>query len=164
MLMAPDARRHVLTAARPGDASGIARLLRRCAPATIPVPESEIRRRHDEFVVVREEQKVIATAALRRVDGRSDELRSLAVDPGYRGQGLGERLVACLSGNADRRGRRLLCVTLYPDFFRRQGFSGGRLSSLPAKSQRGARVNGRPRVAMVKEPEAAEPPAEEAVA
>jgi amino-acid N-acetyltransferase len=133
--------------ALPQDTPDIARLLRRCAPETIAVPEAEIRRRWNRYLVVRAEGiGVVATAAVHVLDAGRCELRSLAVDPRWRGHGLGARLVRGVVRRA--RGRHVVCVTIRPAFFERLGFRPVPLDAAPERPDRSDRVAGRTRVAM----------------
>ncbi|WP_019135881.1 amino-acid N-acetyltransferase [Cellulomonas massiliensis] len=51
------------------------------------------------------------------------EIRTLAVDPALRGQGVGHALLDALVGRARRLGlRRLFCLTFEVDFFTAHGF------------------------------------------
>jgi amino-acid N-acetyltransferase len=137
--------------AGPADAYGIAALLRRCAPETVVVPEREIRRHCSRYVVVRDEELgIVASAAVHELSPGVSELRSLAVDPRSRGRGLGPGLVRRIARVMQRRGYRLLCVTLRPRFFERFGFRRIPLDAIPRKGNRPAIVAGRPRVAMIR--------------
>lgn len=143
------------------DARGIAALLRRCAPETVAVPEREVLRDIRRYVVVRDEELgVVASAAVHPVSSGVSELRSLAVDPRCRGAGFGPGLVRRIARVMQRRGHRLLCVTLRPRFFARFGFRRIPLDRLPRKENRPVFVNGRPRIAMIRSPDAAPLPAE----
>jgi N-acetylglutamate synthase-like GNAT family acetyltransferase len=73
--------------------------------------------------VVRDGAAIVATAAL-EVRGRDAILRSVAVDPDWRGQRLGERIVShaiAAAREADLRALYLLTETA-ADFFPRFGF------------------------------------------
>lgn len=131
------------------DAPSIAGLVKASEPETIPVSVEEIRRRVSQYEVVRHPVfGVVGTAALHRIGPGRCELRSVAVDRTWQGKGLGSWLVRRAIRRAQEEGRTLFCVTLRADFFRRLGFERISLASLPRKSDRGPRVNGRPRVAM----------------
>lgn len=135
--------------AHPRDARPIAGLLRASAPDCIPQPRASIAARLGEYEVVRDARgRVRACAAVRQLDDRRAELRGLAVGRGCRGLGLGRTLVERAVLRASLSGLQLVCVTLSPDFFSRCGFSEIPLSLVPAKPGRGARTDGRPRVAM----------------
>jgi hypothetical protein len=57
----------------------------------------------------------------------------------------------------------VLCVTLEPRFFVRLGFRPVPLAALPAKPERAAVVDGRPRVALAWDPPSAPAPVPAAV-
>jgi len=138
------------------DARGIAALLRRCAPETVALPEREIRRHVNRYVVVRDEELgVVASAAVHELSPGVSELRSLAVDPRCRGRGLGPGIVGRVARVMERRGYRLVCVTLRPRFFERLGFRRIPLDAIPRKGNRPSTVAGRPRVALIRRTDAA---------
>src|SRR5262249_48062860 len=66
---------------------------------------------------------VIGFAALEIYSTKLAELRSLAVDPGDQGRGIGRRLVeACLDLARSRRVFEVMAVTSTEEFFQRCGF------------------------------------------
>ena len=135
--------------ATPADVPRIARLLRECAPETIPVDPETLREQWRSFHVVRAPgYGVIAAAAVFPIEDGRCELRSVAVDDAWRGHGLGAKLVRRAMLRALAAGRQLVCVTLEPGFFERLGFFEIPLDFLPDKPERGQAVDGRPRVAM----------------
>lgn len=145
--------------ASPADARGIAALLRRCAPETVEVPAHEIRRHWNRYVVVHDDRLgIVASAAVHELSPGVSELRSLAVDPRCRGCGLGPSVVRRVAREMQRRGHRLLCVTLRPRFFAHFGFRRIPLDAIPRKRNRAAAVAGRPRVAMIRWADAAPVP------
>ena len=138
----------MVATARRGDAYAIAELLDAQAPATLPVPADEIRRRIRSYRVIRQDGRVVACAARMPLGSDRFEMRSVAVDPDAGGQGLGTKLVAALQREASFRGRRLVCVTLQPGFFERLGFEAVPLDEIPPKAARADHPVDRPRVAM----------------
>ena len=77
---------------------------------------------------------ILGFGALRRYSPRLAEIRSLVVDDGRRGRGLGRRLVGHLLDEARREGlRRVFVLTRAPDFFERLGFLRVPRESLPEK-------------------------------
>lgn len=131
------------------DAPGIVRLIEATAPDTVRVDEAEVRRHITGYLVVRHRQAgVVATAALRPIDEGRVELRSVAVDEGWRGCGLGGRLVRRAIVIAATAGQKLVCVTLRPSFFEQFGFREVPLESVPEKAYREDEIGGRRRVAM----------------
>jgi N-acetylglutamate synthase-like GNAT family acetyltransferase len=76
-----------------------------------------------DFRVARDGPRLAGCGALQLVDASLAEIRSVALDPAYRGHGLGRRIVTALVADAGRlRVPRLFCLTRRADFFARQGF------------------------------------------
>jgi amino-acid N-acetyltransferase len=114
--------------ARPHDLAAALDLLRRCDLA-----EHDVAERWGHYFVVREDDgRVVAVAGL-EVHGADGLLRGVAVDPDYRGQGLGGALVEA----AMARARLLelqevfLLTTTARDYFARLGFSERRREAAP---------------------------------
>jgi N-acetylglutamate synthase-like GNAT family acetyltransferase len=87
-------------------------------------------RTHDEltelvrtgFVAVKQD-RIIGFAALEVYSPKFAELRSLAVEPGEQGRGVGRQLVAaCLELAERRRIFEVMAITSTDEFFRRCGF------------------------------------------
>jgi amino-acid N-acetyltransferase len=74
-------------------------------------------------LVAREGDRVVGSAAVERY-GDAGLLRSVAVDPAHRGQGLGARLVGAALEHARQHGLQsvYLLTTTAPDYFPRFGF------------------------------------------
>jgi amino-acid N-acetyltransferase len=97
---------------------------------------------HDFFVAEsgpaspsRDERKFEGCAALAVLTRELGEVRSLAVRPGTERRGMGRALVDACVGEARRLGlRRLMALTLVPEFFERCGFTLVSLGRLPEKS------------------------------
>ncbi len=121
-------------AARPDDVFVVAGLVRGARPGCVPVSPREVLDHLGGCEVVADRRgRVVATASLRSLaDGRL-ELRGLAVEPRWRGRGLGRRLVARAMVRAVRRGRTLVCVTRSPSFFAALGFEPIPLAAVPPK-------------------------------
>lgn len=67
--------------------------------------------------------QIVGFAALEIYSEKFSELRSLAVDPAYQGQGIGRRLVqACLDLAKQRNVFEVMAITSTDEFFRRCGF------------------------------------------
>jgi amino-acid N-acetyltransferase len=100
----------------------------------LPRPLSEIYEHLRDFFVVREEQQVVACAALHIMWEDLAEIRSLAVMEGNQEQGMGLVLVnACLT-EARRLGiRTVFALTQQPAFFEKAGFRQADVMSLPRK-------------------------------
>jgi amino-acid N-acetyltransferase len=76
-----------------------------------------------EFVVLTDGASIVGCGALQIVDAHLAEIRSLAVRPESRGEGLGGRIVAALVERARERGiHRVFCLTRKVDFFAHHGF------------------------------------------
>ena len=77
-----------------------------------------------EFQVAQDgEGRVIGCGAVHVLWEDLGEIRTLAVDPRWRGHGVGRVLLASLLDQARDYGlRRLFCLTFEIDFFRRHGF------------------------------------------
>ena len=77
------------------------------------------------FVAVQpgENGRVVGCGALHVLWADLAEVRTLAVDPGVRGLGVGHQLLERLLGQADRLGvTRVFCLTFETAFFARHGF------------------------------------------
>jgi amino-acid N-acetyltransferase len=107
-------------AARPHDLAGAIELLGRCE-----LPAEGVAERFGHYFVVREDDgRVVGLAGL-EVHGEDGLLRSVAVDPDYRGLGLAAALVAAVFERVHRlelRGVYLLTTTAR-DYFARHGFA-----------------------------------------
>ncbi len=76
------------------------------------------------FFVAEHRGKIVGCCALQVYSRRLAEVRSLAVQPDYSGQGIAARLVdACRKRGGERRVKQLLAVTSEPAFFERRGFT-----------------------------------------
>ena len=83
------------------------------------LPVSGIRAIQNEFVVAREGEKVIAAGAIER-HGPDGLLRSLVVDPEFRGKGMGILIVETLLSSVDSD--LYLLTETAASFFERFGF------------------------------------------
>src|SRR5512136_707965 len=107
-------------AARPHDLQGALDLLGRSELA-----DRDVARGWGHYFVVREDDgRVVAVAGL-EVHGEDGLLRSVAVDPDYRGQGLAASLVEAAMERAKQvRVRAVyLLTTTARDYFARHGFA-----------------------------------------
>ena len=104
--------------ARSDDLAAIESLLERSQ-----LPRAEIERHLGAAVVARDGTRIVACAAV-EVYGPSGLLRSVAVDPDRRGQGLGIRVTDAALALARRRGVRYayLLPETATEFFPRFGF------------------------------------------
>jgi N-acetylglutamate synthase-like GNAT family acetyltransferase len=107
----------------------------------LPRAEEEIRRNIGHFLVQEERQQIIGCLSLESYGADLAEIRSVAVRPERRGEGLGASLVQFALREARRRGiARVFAVTHAPQFFEQQGFVAGSRHSLTEKIERDCRV------------------------
>ncbi|MGB9606050.1 MAG: GNAT family N-acetyltransferase, partial [Bryobacteraceae bacterium] len=88
------------------DIPGLLRLINGYAARGIMLPRTELELAENlrDFTVIREGEKVIACGALHIYSPDSGEIRSLAVEAGAQGCGLGRALVAALESEARQLG------------------------------------------------------------
>jgi amino-acid N-acetyltransferase len=86
------------------------------------------------FTVAVKDGKVVGTVGLHILWKDLAEVRSLAVDPGYQGQGIGRKLVERAIWEAEQLGvEQVLSLTYQTDFFRKLNFHIVDRDSLPHK-------------------------------
>jgi amino-acid N-acetyltransferase len=89
----------------------------------LPRTEASVHRTMDDWLVVVDGPHVAACGSLVPLTGTLVEIRSLAVDEAYQGQGLGGQLVLALVELARAREYEQVCaLTLRENFFVRLGF------------------------------------------
>lgn len=102
----------------------------------LPRTEGEIYETIRDFVVVRDPngRRLLAAGAL-HVEWRDlAEIKSLVVDPGTQGKGLGRIVVdACLEEAVDMGLKTVFALTTTPAFFERLGFRISGVSAFPRK-------------------------------
>lgn len=87
-----------------------------------------------DFVVYVDDGKVVGMCALQISWDNLAEIRSLAVDDGYQGKGIGRALVeTCLSEAKEFKIHQVFTLTYEDDFFRRLGFYDIDKKELPHK-------------------------------
>jgi amino-acid N-acetyltransferase len=85
--------------------------------------------------------RLVGSGALQLVSETLAEIRSLAVDPAWRGAGLGSRLVRALLDDARQLGvERVFCLTRRADFFARHGFAVAPIARYPDKIWNDCRI------------------------
>ncbi len=85
--------------------------------------------------VVADDEGFVGCGALATLTSDLAELRSLAVEPGATGRGLGKAIVeVCIQRARERGLRRVFALTLVPEFFAACGFTLTSLGRLPEKS------------------------------
>ena len=90
----------------------------------LPRGTAELRKFIRSFFVAEEDGCVVGTAALEIYSKKLSEVRSLAVEHGYKGRGIGAALVgACLKRARSRKVAQVMAVTSTEKFFEKQGFS-----------------------------------------
>ncbi|MGH3327185.1 MAG: amino-acid N-acetyltransferase [Streptomycetales bacterium] len=113
--------------ARTSDVRTIRRLVDTYAPTRVLLSKATVTLYEDvqEFWVADGPNgEIIGCGALHVMWEDLAEVRTLAVDPDYRGQRVGGRLLSTLLAAARRLGvRRIFCLTFEVDFFQRHGFS-----------------------------------------
>jgi N-acetylglutamate synthase-like GNAT family acetyltransferase len=107
----------------------------------LPRAAEEIRANIGHFIVQEQNSRVLSCLSLESYSADLAEIRSIAVDPENRGQGLGARLIVSALAEARRRGiARVFAVTRAPKFFERQGFAAATRHSLAEKIERDCRT------------------------
>jgi len=100
----------------------------------LPRPLSELYENIRDFFVIRQDDKVIACAALHISWSDLAEVKSLAVAEGSQEQGIGARLVeACLNEAKGLGIPTVFCLTYQYTFFEKLGFSQIDKMELPRK-------------------------------
>jgi len=97
-------------------------------------PLAEVYENLQTFWVVELDGVVVGCCALEIIWSDLAEIKSLAVDPDHRGQGVGSLLVTTAIDQARDLGvQRVFALTLEPSFFERLGFDAVAKESLPMK-------------------------------
>jgi amino-acid N-acetyltransferase len=129
--------------AKISDAAAIHALIAHYAARGLLLPRDaeEIRANIGHFIVQEESRRLISCLSLESYGADFAEIRSIAVHPENRGQGLGARLIASALNEARRCGiARVFAVTHAPKFFERQGFIAAARQSLAEKIERDCRA------------------------
>lgn len=86
------------------------------------------------FFVAEESGKIIGVGALAVIWNDIAEMRTVAVDPGHHGKGIGREIVDALIDDAKvLEIPRVFCLTYQPGFFKKMGFVDVEKSELPHK-------------------------------
>lgn len=100
----------------------------------LPRSEGDIYRSLRDFLVIREENRVIACGSLMIFTAELGEIRSLAVSPDSKNSGLGKCMVIHIEQQARRLGlQKLMALTYVEGFFRKLGYHVVDMSELPEK-------------------------------
>lgn len=86
--------------------------------------EDEVATNIRSYVLAKEDEKIVGYTALHIHSRRLAEVRSLIVDAAYRGQGIGQEMVAFTLEEAKKLGveEDVLVLTYLPVFFEKMGF------------------------------------------
>jgi amino-acid N-acetyltransferase len=117
--------RIVIRRARTADVGTILRLIDVYAPVgkLLTKPTVTLYEDIQEFLVAELDGQVVGCGALHVMWEDLAEIRTIAVDPAWRGCGIGHRLAVGLLGNARDLGiQRVFVLTFEIDFFARHGF------------------------------------------
>ena len=109
-----------------GDVDQLYELIQGYAEKGIMLPRSKesLREQIDSFIVAECDWKVVGCGALIRLGADLVEIRSLGIDPRYKGQGIGRKIVELLERRARAMGTpKLMALTYEVKFFERNGFS-----------------------------------------
>ncbi len=100
----------------------------------LPRPLSEIYENIRDFFVIREDNEVVACAALHVSWSDLAEIRSVAVAEGRQNKGFGAALVSACLEEADELGiKTVFCFTYQPEFFKKHLFDEIDKMELPRK-------------------------------
>lgn len=100
----------------------------------LPRRPEEMRARLGDWLVAEAYEEVIGCVSLVPFNASLCELRSLAVDPAYRGQGIGGQLITAAVEMARTRGmHRVLALTRAVHVFEQAGFRRDFIANYPEK-------------------------------
>ncbi|MCZ7541008.1 MAG: GNAT family N-acetyltransferase [Anaerolineae bacterium] len=100
----------------------------------LPRPADEVRQQLDRWLVAEQGGQVIGCASLVYYNGSLAEVRSLAVHPDWRGNGIASQLVAEAVVMARGRGlKRVLTLTRAARLFEQLGFERDAVTNFPIK-------------------------------
>ncbi len=86
------------------------------------------------FIVAELDETIVGCCALEVIWADLAEIKSLAIDEGYKGKGIGRELVAAAAEQAEKLGvPRVFALTLEPGFFEKTGFAIVEKEVLPMK-------------------------------
>jgi amino-acid N-acetyltransferase len=126
----------VVRKARMADIHDLLMLINDYAANGIMLPRTEFEMSENirDFSVAYTGTQLIGCGALHFYTPTSAEIRSLAVDPRIKSQGLGQRIVEALEEEAIQNGlHALFAFTYVPGFFRKLGFHAVERGELPLK-------------------------------
>jgi len=89
----------------------------------LPRTKSDIIKQIDDFRVIERNGEIIACGSLENFTPELAEIRSLMVNEGIKGEGLGQKIMQTLINMAlQREVKRLMALTYVPEFFHKLGF------------------------------------------
>ena len=100
-------------------------------------PREQLEMEIDNYVVIKRDGMVIASAALYCYEEKKAELACVAIHPDYRGSSRGDVLINKIEELAKSKGMKELFVltTKSAHFFLEKGFIPGNIEDLPAKKR-----------------------------
>lgn len=131
--------------ARPTDAAAIVRLIGQNVASGELLPRSHdfVAMNADHFLVAEREGRVVGCVHLDEYAPSLAEVRSLAVDAGVQGGGIGAALVAALEKLARGRGyATVFAVSNNEEFFRRRGYAERHIPELDRERSSVSRYKG----------------------
>jgi len=111
--------------AAPDDVEALFELIQGYAAKGIMLPRSReaLTRNIDTFIVAQDGERLIGCGSLCRLGSDLVEIRSLGIVDGYKGQGIGSKLVDALIDEAAKQGiPKVMALTYEAGFFQRNGF------------------------------------------
>jgi amino-acid N-acetyltransferase len=126
----------VVRKATMSDIQNLLRLINNYAASGTMLPRTEFEMSENirDFTVAYASGQLLGCGALHFYTPTSAEVRSLAVDPGLKTQGIGRRIVEALELEAAENGlHALFAFTYVPGFFQRLGFHEVERGELPLK-------------------------------
>jgi len=88
----------------------------------------------NHYFVAVDKKRIIGTVFLRPYGPSLAEIRSLAVLPSFHKSGIGTKLIKFVIRESKKIGiKKLFCLTLVPDFFKKLGFKEEERTTFPQK-------------------------------
>ncbi|CDN43740.1 MULTISPECIES: N-acetyltransferase [Paenibacillus] len=112
--------------ASPQDVDTLYELIKNYAEKGIMLPRSRevLLRQIDTFVIAELDGDVVGCGSLTRLGQDLVEIRSLGITEGYKGYGIGSKIVDLLIKNAQEQGiPKIMALTYEVRFFERNGFA-----------------------------------------
>ncbi|HVZ80870.1 MAG TPA: N-acetyltransferase [bacterium] len=125
-----------LRRAKPSDARAILNLINQNSSKGLMLPRTfaQVVEKIRDFLVATEGDTLVGVVALHVVGEDLAEVRSLAVEAPYQGQGIGQKLVRqCLKDGEELGLARVFTLTYQTEFFGKLGFQKVEKLTLPQK-------------------------------